>query len=101
MTGGCYIGPGGPYQEQLTNLTPGCTAVFRYVKSSDAYTAVRVEAEGSGTIELRLGGVSAGVVTIENGVQKNRALRAPAGEYELELRILQADGLTLQKLTLY
>lgn len=101
VSGGCYIGLGGAYEEQLMNISAGAGAVFRYVRSEKPYTELAVEAAGSGEIEVLLGGQSAGRLRIEGGVQQSRAISAPAGEYELELRFLRSDGLTLQKLTLY
>jgi hypothetical protein len=99
VTGSCFIGPGGPYEEQLMNFSAGDTAVFRYMKSDAAYTAVTVECSGSGEIEVLLGGSSAGVIALEEGINTAPAA-APAGEYELELRVLRTDGLCIHKLVL-
>ena len=100
VTGGCFIGLGGPYEEELTGIAPGDTAVFRYVKSDAPYTSITLEAVGSGTVEVLLNDTLAGTVTITNGLQQDSAISAPAGEYELKLRFLDGDGLRLRKLSL-
>ncbi len=101
VSGSCLIGTGGRYEEQLMNIAPGDTALFRYVRSEEAYSAVEVEASGSGTMEILFNGQSAGTVLIRNGVQISREISAPAGEYTLTLRFSESDGLTLDKLTLH
>lgn len=100
VTGQCYIGLGGKYEEQLMNIAAGDTAVFRYVKSDKPYTSAAIEATGSGKIEVLLNGKRVGEVDITNGTQGSTAVSAPAGEYEVTLRFLEADGLTIQKITL-
>lgn len=100
MTGRCYIGLGGPYTEQLMNIAAGDTATFRYVKSTKPYASAVIEASGSGKLEVLLNGKRAGVIDITNGTQGSAAIDAPAGEYEVTLRFLEADGLTIQKITL-
>ena len=99
LTGACFIGPGGPHDEQLQNIAPGDTTLFRYVKSETAYTAAVLEGEGSGKVELYLNGCLAGTVFVADGYGR-AAITAPAGEYELELRFVEADHLALRKITL-
>lgn len=101
VSGGCYIGLGGAYQEQLMNITEGSSAVFRYVRSEHEYTAIDIEATGSGEIEVLLSGSPAGVIQISDGAAQSRAILAPAGEYELELRFHRTKNLKVEKLTLY
>lgn len=100
VSGGCYIGLGGEYTEQLMNISSGDTAVFRYVKSDSNYTGIEIEAAGNGKIEVLLNGEIAGTVTVKSGVQQSRAISAPAGEYELTLHFIEAEGLEIRKLTL-
>lgn len=101
VSGGCYIGLGGAYEEQLMNISAGSGAVFRYVRSEQPYTEIEIEATGSGEIEVLLGGSHAGTIEISEDIQQSRAIQAPAGEQELELRFRQADKLTIQKLILH
>ena len=101
VTGACYIGLGGPYTEELTNISAGDTACFRYVRSGRPYTELELEAEGTGEIEILLNGQRAGVTAVKDGEQAARTIEAPAGEYELTLRFVKAEGLTIRKLTLF
>lgn len=101
VSGGCCIGLGGAYEEQLMGITDGSSAVFRYVRSEHDYTAIEIEASGSGEVEVILGGSSAGMIRISEGVQQSRTILARAGEYELELRFHRTENLKVQKLTLY
>lgn len=100
VTGTCYIGLGGAYEEHLMNISPGDTAVFRYVRSESPYTAIKLETTGSGRIELLLNGNLSGTIEIQNGTQRNSEITAAPGEYELCLRFIEADGLTVEKIIL-
>jgi hypothetical protein len=101
VTGSCYIGLGGPYTEQLMNIAPEDTAVFRYVRSDRAFTEIRLEAAGSGKLEVLMNGQNAGAVVVKDGEQLSREINAAAGEYELTLRFVKADGLEIRKITLF
>ena len=101
VTGSCYIGLGGPYTEQLMHISDGDTAVFRYVRSDRPYTEIALEAEGTGEIEILLNGQRTGIVAVTDGEQAARTVEAPAGEYELTLRFVKAEELTIRKLTLF
>ncbi|MCC8044599.1 MAG: family 43 glycosylhydrolase [Clostridiales bacterium] len=90
-----------PYEEKLTHITDGDEAVFRYVKSSRAYTGINIKAIGSGKIQILMNGINAGMVEIENGQQKNNAIFADAGEYELTLRFETAKNLEVMEIVLY
>ena len=90
------------YGRQILCLDPdGTDRRLRMGLREDVRHIPLYRLSGSGEIEVLLGGQSAGRLRIEGGVQQSRAISAPAGEYELELRFLRSDGLTLQKLTLY
>lgn len=100
VTGTCYIGLGGPYEEQLMNISDGDTAVFRYVRSDRAYSGISIDADGSGTVEIVMNGTGAGSIRIEKGVQQFSTIVCEPGEYELELRFSETDNLRIQKVTL-
>ena len=100
VSGGCYIGLGGRYDEQLMNIAAGNTATFRYVRSDVPYSSAEIEATGSGAIEFLLNGEKAGYAEIRDGIQTACEFTAPAGEYELTLSFKEAENLTVEKLTL-
>ena len=100
VSGNCFIGLGGRYEEQLMNIADGDTAVFRYVRSETPYTRIDLEATGSGTVTVQLGGVSAGTIRVQDGLQQNHEISAPAGEYELCLKFTEAENLAVEKITL-
>ena len=101
VTGTCYIGLGGPYTEQLINISAGDTAVFRYIQSDCAYQGMELEAAGSGTVEVLLNEKPAGTIKITDGQQQSDIVSAPAGKYELKLRFVDAEGLEIRKITIY
>lgn len=101
VTGKCYVGLGGPYTEQLMNISDGDTAVFRYVKSDSPYSRIEIEAAGSGEVEVVLNGESAGTIQISDGKQLVEEIASPAGEYELELRFAGTEALEIRKITLF
>ena len=100
VKGKCFIGLGGPYTEQLMNIADGDAAIFRYVKNSNPYRAIEIEASGSGNVKVLFNGVTAGCIRIENGIQKNSEIRAESGEYELELSFTETKDLEIHKLIL-
>lgn len=100
VTGKCFIGLGGPYMEQLMNISDGDTAVFRYVRSDKAYSSITIEASGSGVVEVLLNDVVAGAIKICDGKQMNSEVKAAAGEYELRFRFSDTDALEIRKITL-
>ena len=89
----------------LTGLKAGSRAVFRYVKSCRAWTDVRVQACGSGTLRLLMGGREAGRVSMDGDVDAYRetegALSMEEGEYELEIEVVSADRLRIASLELF
>ena len=101
LTGTCYIGLGGPYEELLTQISEGDTAIFRYVKSQTGWSKIALEADGSGEIAVYFGDHLAGTILVEHGVQTTTEIHAPAGEAELKLVFKHTDGLTIQKITLF
>lgn len=86
----------GKVQEALVNIRPGDEVVFRYVKDVRRFESLRIEAEGNGRIEIWMNDEKAGEIRIENGRQLSGTIAAGAGEYEVRLRFLEADGMRLE-----
>ena len=102
--GGCYIDVDDRFGEKLVHLEKGSTAVFRYVKSKNAWTGIKLTVAGSGKVNVLLNGKSAGVVAFSGGKlfeEVQADINMDAGEYELSLEIEQSDGLEIAELTLY
>ena len=88
--------------------------IFRYVRSGRPYTKVKIEAYGSGAVEVLFINrqktqaseknpaeeKSAGVIRFSSGKQTDEEIRMPAGEYELKLRVLQTEDLEICTVTL-
>ena len=70
------------------------------MKSNDAYTCAELEAQGSGKIRILLNDEFVGLIEIQDGQQITSAIEAPAGEYELTLEFVEAENLTIEKVTL-
>ncbi len=104
LKGTVYIGaeenPGAGYCEKLTHISDGDEAVFRYVKSEEEYNSIWILSEGSGLIEVLLGGKTAGLVTVTDGVQQNSEIKMAAGEYELTLRFRNTKGLQIKEIVI-
>ena len=47
-----------------------------------------------------MNGHSAGTVKITDGVQLNRDINMPAGEYELVLRFMETEGLEIREIVI-
>ncbi len=101
VKGGAYIGLDEEYEEALLAADGESQAVFRYVRSEKDYSGVEIEASGSGAIEIWMNDTVAGNVEIRDGKQVSGAIKVPAGEYEVTLKISDANALVVKKLTLY
>ena len=104
LKGSVYIGAeenrGAAYEEKLTHICHGDEAIFRYVHSQVELRSIRILASGSGQIEVLMNGHSAGTVKITDGVQINRDINMPAGEYELVLRFMETEGLEIREIVI-
>lgn len=101
--GGCYIDVDERYGEKLTALEAGARAVFRYVRSETPWTGIRVTAAGRGTLDVLLNGEPAGTVELRGGetfTEREAAIHAAPGEYELTLAVREAERLEIAELTL-
>lgn len=114
LKGSVYIGLDNQYGEKLMNISEGDEMIFRYVRSDRPYTKVKIEAYGSGTVEVLFINrqktqaseknpaeeKSAGVIRFSSGKQTDEEIRMPEGKYELKLRVLQAEHLEICTVTL-
>lgn len=105
MKGSVYIGPDDHHGEKLTNISAGDEAVFRYVRSENAWTAVQITCAGSGTLRVLLNDIVVGSVQIIGTAGSTKTvqadIQAPAGEYELTLRVESANNLEIMEMVLY
>ena len=92
------------YGEKLTHISDGDTAVFRYVKSNDGWSRVRLRVSGTGRIQIWLGDKKAGTVSLSpdgsDAGEVCAALDGPGGEYELKLVFDNPCGLEVISVTL-
>ncbi len=88
------------YPEKLMNISVGDEMIFRYVKSEAGYYRLGIRAIGSGRLTILLNDTESGEVIIENGVQIADVICAPAGEYELKLRVEKAESLEILEVAL-
>ncbi len=99
LKGSVYIdavpGQEGEAREALVNIKSGDETVFRYVKDARKFESLELGAKGSGRVEVWMNEEKAGEITIENGRQLNGNISMEAGQYEVKLRFLEADGMRL------
>lgn len=98
-------GTGRIYPEKLTHISPGDEIIFRYVKKDSPWSEIECTCAGSGRLQVLLGDVSAGTITVTGEHGKIRTvsaqISAPAGERELRLKAEEADGLEIMQVVLY
>ena len=102
LTGKCYIGPtaGADSDEVLTGITDGDEAVFRYVRSTEAYTQLLLSAQGSGTVEVWMNEKKAGRIRVTDGLQENFEIAIDPGEYEVRLRFTDPADFRIRQFVL-
>lgn len=95
------------YPELLTNLSIGDRILFRYVKSEEAWKQMEMEYHGAGKLRINMNGKEAGVMefgrteSLDFKCQKETAsIEMPKGEYEVELEVLEAEGLEILSFTM-
>jgi hypothetical protein len=89
--------------EWITGIAHGDTAVFRYVKNTDGFIKVVIEAEGTGIVEVYLDErkVADVVIGAGNSPLHEAACAEPApGTKELKLRFFRPRGLKIMSVTL-
>lgn len=102
LKGTVYIGTDETYEEKLTNISAGDEAMFRYVRSVEAWSGIQITCAGSGRIRVLMNGEEAVSVAAkgEPGVLQTVAgeIRMPAGEYELKLVFAEAEKLEVMEI---
>lgn len=92
------------YPELLTNISKGDRMVFRYVKSAEKWNEIELECHGKGKLRVKMNGKEAGTVEIKGEEHsasiESAYLEMPAGEYELELEVLEIDNLEILSVVL-
>ena len=79
------VGAGSDSDERLLFLRAGATGTYRYVASSDGFDRVVVKGEGTGVLELWIGGLHVTDVQIERGEGGTEFDRLPIGIDEISL----------------
>lgn len=104
MKGTVYIGADENYEEKLMNISANDEAVFRYVRSEEAWTAIEITCAGSGKAEIIMNDLSAGTVEIkaESGIVQSvfGSIEMSAGEYELKLVFTEFENLEIMEIIL-
>ena len=81
------------------NISDGDEAVFRYVKSEEAWKEINVACVGKGNIRIFMDGRLAGSVTADGDRDKissfSGKIQMPAGQYELALRFEKTEALEI------
>ncbi len=105
MSGSVYIGvnedaeSAEKYPEVLMNISAGDEVVFRYVKSEQEWKEISLKYRGSGKVKVKMNGTCAGEITLADNKDvintTNQEICMEAGEYELELEIVEADKLEI------
>ena len=102
LKGTVYIGVNNACREnseRLMNISDGDEAVFRYVKSEEAWKEINVACVGKGNIRIFMDGRLAGSVTADGDRDKvssiSGKIQMPAGQYELALRFEKTEALEI------
>ncbi|WP_458782358.1 family 43 glycosylhydrolase [Arthrobacter sp. D3-16] len=83
--GGAYVGAASDGDERLLLPRAGATGTYRYVSSSDGFTLVEVMGEGTGVLELQVGGQHVTDVHMRAGAGRAAFDRFPPGTAEISL----------------
>lgn len=106
LSGSCYIDADEKVEESLQHIEAGDSAVFRYVKSDQAFKKAVLEFEGAGRVRILLDGKEVGEAILQ-GDQAGKACSAEislegaaAGCFWLKLVFEEAKDLKLISVTL-
>lgn len=93
------------YPELLTNLSVGDRILFRYVKSAESWKQMEMEYHGTGKLRINMNGKEAGVMELGQAEtldfkrrKETTSIEMPQGEYEVELEVLETEGLEILSL---
>lgn len=103
LSGALRIDVHGDGGELLLHGGPGDTAIFRYVSSPSGFTAIRIDADGAGRMDVLLGAETVGQAEFGSGgsgvTVRFDVVRANVRD-TLTLRILEGHGLAIRGWTL-
>lgn len=101
LSGDVFIGVDGKEGEWLTNISPGDTALFRYVESDKGFYGITIEGEGSGQIDVYFGDSFAGSIEVNKGENGQGNLTdLVKGTKELKLVFQEAEDLKVSSIVL-
>lgn len=88
------------FGEKLTQIAVDDLITFRYVESRTGFQQIKLDATGSGKLQILFDGKEAGTIVIANGQQLTNEINMALGKYELTLRVEAADGLEIYAIEL-
>ena len=101
LTGQCFIDVDEEYGEVLRSITPGDTAVFRYIRSNSPWSGCCIKARGKGKIRIFIRAEFAGEVIVNGSDEVSVPIQASGEEAELKLVFEEASELELLSVTLF
>lgn len=118
LTGTVYIDLDENFGEKLAHISAGDEIIFRYVKNDADWSGITLTCAGSGKLQVLFNETIAGTVEISDGQnlklkvaaevpggheqsrKVSSEITAPAGEAELNLRIIESDSLEIMEIVL-
>lgn len=100
LHGGVMIDVDEEFGEKLTQIAVDDLIAFRYVESRTGFQQIKLDATGSGKLQILFDGKEAGTIEIANGQQLTNEINMAPGQYELTLRVEAADGLEIYAIEL-
>lgn len=97
VDGGAFVGSV-DRDEQLVLPGPGASGTFRYLASEEPITRVRVELDGPGVLQVRVGDHFVGA-PVRAGSQDIGLGTVPSGTYEVVVTLVEGEGLNANALT--
>lgn len=97
LSGTIYIGLDDIYGEKLMNISSKDEALFRYVKSDEKFSTIKIYAKGQADINIFMNNQKAGSMTICNHQLDTfmTSLNMKEGTYELKLQFENVDCLEI------
>ena len=102
MSGTVYIGADGKGSEHLMNISAGDEVYFRYVKSDQPFSSIRISLKGKGKISVLMNGKEAGTLSfdLQDAKEVSGDISMAPGEYELVLHFDEASDTEIYDVTL-